>query len=123
MALKTVAAGGEATGMEVLEARTSEIQAEAEAESKPLEIARSFHELMATPARVGQDLAVRQIEAFSALTAVRSPQDLFELQAEHGRKAIEAYAAEVRRANELLGQVLRESTRAFNSQAAKALKF
>lgn len=121
MALKTVAAAGEASGMEVLEARTSEIQAKAEAEAKPFEIARSLHELMATPARVGQGLAVRQIEAFSALTRVRSPQDLFELQSEHGRMAIEAYAAEVRRATELLGEVLRGSARAFNPQTAQNL--
>lgn len=120
MALKTVAAAGEPAGLEALEARTVELQTEAEA--KPLEIVRTFQELITTPARFGQGAAVRQMEAFSALAKVRSPQDLFELQSEHGRKSLEAYAAEIMHTSELFGSVLRESTKAFSAQAAKSLK-
>lgn len=118
MALKTVAAAGEPAGLEAPEARTVDLQTEA----KPLEIVRTFQELISTPARFGQGAAVRQMEALSALAKVRSPQDLFELQSEHGRKALEAYAAEIKHTSELFGSVLRESTKAFNAQAAKSVK-
>ena len=119
MALKTVAAG-ETAGLEALEARTVEIQTAGEA--KPLEIVRTFQELLTTPARFGQGAVVRQMEVFSALTKVRSPQDLFELQSEHGRKAFEAYAAEIKHTSELFGSVMRESTRALSAQAPSAFK-
>lgn len=119
MALKTVAAG-ETAGLKALEAHTVEIQTVGEA--KPLEIVQTFQELLTTPARFGQGAVVRQMEVFSALTKVRSPQDLFELQSEHGRKAFEAYAAEIKHTSELFGSVVRESTRALSAQASSGFK-
>jgi hypothetical protein len=80
-----------------------------------------MQDLLGGAVRFGQAAMVRHLDAVSAVSRARTPQDVIQAQIAYGQEAAQAYMTELARTSRLMTELFSEAGRAAQQRAAQVM--